>query len=90
MHGTAHHFKACFCACGDLQRKGVDFFETYVPVVQWSTVRLLLSTVLTEGWATRQVDYTNAFAQATLKEEVYIDYPCLFGPKSSAKIVSST
>ena len=45
-----------FCALGDMQTEGVDFFETYAPVVQWSTIRLLLSTVLTEGWTTRQVD----------------------------------
>ena len=53
-------------------------------MVQWSTIRLLLSTVLTEGWTTRQVDYTNAFAQAELKEEVYVEYPRMFGPKSGA------
>ena len=38
----------------------------------WSTIHLLLSTVLTEGWITRQVDYTNAFAQAELKEDAYV------------------
>ena len=80
--GTAYRFKARFCARGDLHREGIDFFETYAPVVQWSTIRLLLSTVLTEGWTTRQVDYTNAFAQAELKEEVYVEYPKMFGPKS--------
>ena len=47
--GTAYQHKARFCAGGDVQIKGVDFFETYAPVVQWSTIRLLLSTVLTEG-----------------------------------------
>jgi hypothetical protein len=31
-----------------------------------------LSTVLTESWATRQVDYTNAFAQAAINEEIQI------------------
>jgi Reverse transcriptase (RNA-dependent DNA polymerase) len=41
---------------------------------------LLLSTVLTERWTTRQVDYTNAFAQAELNEEVYVEFPRLFGP----------
>jgi hypothetical protein len=58
------------------------FFETYAPVVQWSTIRLLLSTVLTEKWTTRQVDYTNAFAQAELNEDVYVESPRLFGPAS--------
>jgi Reverse transcriptase (RNA-dependent DNA polymerase) len=33
-------------------------------------------------WTTRQVDYTNAFAQADLKEEVYVEYPRLYGPAS--------
>ena len=85
--GTPSRFKARFCARGDLQQEGVDFFDTYAPVVQWSTIRLLLSTVLTEGWATRQVDYTNAFAQADLKEEVYLEYPKMFAPKSGANVV---
>jgi hypothetical protein len=80
--GTPYRYKARFCARGDMQTEGVDFFETYAPVVQWSTIRLLLSIVLTEGWTTRQVDYTNAFAQAELKEEVYVECPRLFGPKS--------
>ena len=85
--GTPYHFKARFCARGDLQKEGIDFFETYAPVVLWSTIRLLLLTVLTEGWTTRQVDYTNAFAQADLKEEVYLEYPCMFGPKSGTNKV---
>jgi hypothetical protein len=80
--GTPYRYKARFCARGDMQTEGVDFFETYAPVVHWSTIRLLLSTVLTEGWTTRQVDYTNAFAQAELREEVYVECPRLFGPKS--------
>ena len=85
--GTPYRFKARFCARGDLQKEGIDFFETYAPVVQWSTIRLLLSTVLTEGWSTRQVDYTNAFVQADINEEVYLEYPRMFGPKSGTNRV---
>ena len=70
--GTPLKFKARYCVRGDLQREGIDFFETYAPVVQWSTVRLLLTLVLANQWVTKQVHYTNAFAQATLNEEVYI------------------
>jgi Reverse transcriptase (RNA-dependent DNA polymerase) len=85
--GTPLKFKAPFCARGVLQKEGVDYFETYAPVVQWSTIRLLLSTVLTEGWCTRQVDYTNAFAQAEINEEVYLEHPRMFGPKSGKDVV---
>jgi hypothetical protein len=58
-----------------MQQEGVDYFETYAPVVQWSTIIMLLTLVLREGWSTLQVDYTNAFAQAELKEEVYVEPP---------------
>jgi Reverse transcriptase (RNA-dependent DNA polymerase) len=76
--GTPHQYKARFCVRGDLQIEGVDFFETYAPVVQWSTIRMLLISILTEGWTTQQVDYTNAFVQAHIKEEIYVEYPKLF------------
>ena len=73
--GSPLKFKARYCVRGDLQKEGVDYFETYAPVVQWSTVRLLLTMILSNEWTTKQVDYTNAFAQATLEEQVYIEKP---------------
>ena len=73
--GKPSKFKARYCCRGDMQREGVDFFETYAPVVQWSTVRMLLTMTLCEGWTTKQVDYTNAFAQADLADEVYLEQP---------------
>jgi len=83
--GSPLKYKARYCVRGDLQTEGVDFFETYAPVVQWSSVRLALTMILSHGWHTRQVDYTNAFAQATLKEEVYIEPPRGFGCKDGLK-----
>ncbi len=31
-------FKARFCTQGGQQLHGIDFFETYAPVVQWTTI----------------------------------------------------
>ena len=56
-----------------MQREGVDYFDTYAPVGQWSTIRLLLTMFLSHKWTTKQVDYTNAFAQAEIEEEVYVE-----------------
>ena len=54
----------------------------YAPVVSWSTVRLLLTLaiLLKVGRLTKQVDYTNAFVQANLKEDedVYVALPKCF------------
>jgi len=44
----------------------VDFFETFAPVVNWTTVRLLLVTSILLGLQTAQADYTAAFVQAPI------------------------
>ncbi len=76
--GEVRKFKARFCVRGDKQIEGVDYFETYAPVVSWSSVRMLLGLTLQYGWATKQVDFSNAFVHATLNEEVYVTLPAMF------------
>lgn len=39
--GLIKAFKGRLCTRGDQQIEGVDFFETYAPVVQWTTIRLM-------------------------------------------------
>ena len=73
--GTLRKHKARFCARGDKQIEGVDYFDKYAPVVQWSTVRMMLCIAASEGLKTRQVDFSNAFVQATLTEEVFKTLP---------------
>ena len=67
--------KARLCVRGDTMKKDVDYFESYSPVVQWSSVRLMLILSIVHGLDTRQVDYVNAFAQADLDKEVYLEIP---------------
>jgi hypothetical protein len=40
--GTILKYKACLCIDGSKQEHGRDYWETYAPVISWSTVRLLL------------------------------------------------
>ena len=47
--GTIRKFKARFCARGDKQIADVDYFESYAPVVSWSTVRMLLNLLIQKG-----------------------------------------
>ena len=79
--GRMRKFKARFCVRSDKQIKGVDYFDKYSPVVSWSTVRMLLSLTVSQNLATRQVDFSNAFVQATLKENVYVHCPRGFAPE---------
>jgi hypothetical protein len=60
--------KSRICVNGKEQAFGRDNWETYAPVVSWSTIRLLIlfSTLL--NLKTRQVDYTQVFPKALLDE----------------------
>jgi hypothetical protein len=60
---------------GDRQVEGVDFFDTFAPVVNWRTVRLMLILSAILGLSTHQVDYTAAFIHAPINEDVYVDMP---------------
>jgi hypothetical protein len=80
--GRMRKHKARFCCRGDKQIAGVDFFESYAPVVAWSTVRMVMNIAIQQGWASRQVDFSNAFVQATLEEEVYLEMPAMFADET--------
>jgi Reverse transcriptase (RNA-dependent DNA polymerase) len=73
--GSVRKYKARFCAGGHRQIEGVDFFETFAPVVNWTTVRLLLILSQVLNLSSRQVDYTAAFVHAPIDDEVYVAMP---------------
>ena len=59
--GLMKKFKATICAHRDQQLEGIDFFETYAPVVQWTTVWLLLILEVLLKLKSKQSDVTAAF-----------------------------
>ena len=67
--GLIKSFKARFCVRGDMQIEGVDFYETYAPVANWTTIRTLLVLSVQLGLCTAQLDYLAAFPQANLKKK---------------------
>lgn len=73
--GRFRKFKARFCVRGDRQIAGIDYDEKYSPVVNWSTVRMMLSMAANYDLKTRQVDFSNAFVQAKLDDPIYVTTP---------------
>lgn len=73
--GRIKKFKARFCARGDRQKEGIDYFETWSPVVQWQTVRLMMIFSSILGLKSAQADITAAFVHTDLPETVYITQP---------------
>jgi hypothetical protein len=64
--GMIRKLKARFCARGDKQMEGVDFFETFSPVCNWQKVIIVLIIYLIYDFATLQLDYTAAFTQSEI------------------------
>lgn len=73
--GSVKKFKARFCVRGFEQRHGVDFWDTYAPVVSWTTVRLLLVLSIILNLSSKHVDYATAFVQAPVEENIYVEMP---------------
>ncbi|KAH9651886.1 retrovirus-related pol polyprotein from transposon RE1 [Citrus sinensis] len=67
--GSISKHKARLVAKGFHQTAGVDYSETFSPVIKSSTVRVILSLAVMQGWNVRQIDINNAFLNGDLTED---------------------
>ncbi|GJR34214.1 nucleotide-binding alpha-beta plait domain-containing protein [Tanacetum coccineum] len=59
-------YKVRFVAKGFRQQPGIDFHETFSPVVKSTTIRAVLSLAVTNDWPLRQLDIQNAFLHGNI------------------------
>ena len=75
QEGESTRYKARLVAKGYNQQHGIDFDETYAPVLRSSSIKVLLSHALNNHLEIHHVDVKNAYLNAPLNEVVYVEQP---------------
>ena len=79
--GRINKHKARLCAHGGMQQWGENYWETYSPVVNMLSVRLLLAISHLHDLETQSIDFVLAFPQADLDVDVWMELPDGMNPE---------
>jgi hypothetical protein len=71
VEGTIERFKARIMARGFRQAYGLDYDETFAPIVRMDTLRLFLAIVAYEDLECWHFDIRNTCTESELKEKIY-------------------
>ena len=75
--GSLERYKARWVVRGFRQRAGVDFTDTFAPVVKPGTIHVVLQLAVSRAWHVHQLDVSNAL-HGHLTEEVFSEQPTGF------------
>ncbi|CAI7751433.1 unnamed protein product, partial [Closterium sp. NIES-53] len=73
--GSPPVFKARYVAHGFSQRQGVDYFQTFSPTPKMTTLRVLLHVAAQRDYELHSLDFSTAFLQSSLHEEIWLRRP---------------
>lgn len=76
--GSSARFKPKLAAKGYHQEHGVDYTETFSPVVKHATISMVLSLTVHFKWPLHHLDVTDAFLHGILQEDIYMTQPVGF------------
>ena len=75
-NGPAGEFaKARLVAQGFGQQEGIDYNETFSPVIRYDSVRVLLAVAASRQFKVHQMDVTTAFLHGDIDAEIYMKQP---------------
>ncbi|KAJ4744212.1 Transposon Ty1-GR1 Gag-Pol polyprotein [Rhynchospora pubera] len=87
MDGNLTIYKARLVAKGYKQIHGIDYEETFSPVVMFKSIRIMLAIAAFYDYEIWQMDVKTAFLNGNLEEDVYMTQPeCFVDPKNANKV----
>ena len=85
--GVDERYKARIVAQGFSQKFGLDYDETFCPVVCFESVRTVIALSVQHSLRIHQMDVTAAFLNGDLQEEVFMSQPEGFVAKGQEHLV---
>eukprot|EP01018_Ginkgo_biloba_P019960 Gb_12163 [translate_table: standard] len=73
--GSINKHKERLVSKGYAQQEGVDYTETFEPVVKMDVIRTVLVLVAQHGSIIYQMDVKSAFLNGYVDEEIYVEQP---------------
>lgn len=91
VDGEIIRYKARLVGKGYSQIEGIDYQETYAPVIRYNSIRMLIAIAAHMELKISQMDAVTAFLNGKLTEEIYMEQPQHFedGTKRSCKLIKS-
>ncbi len=85
--GKPDRYKARLVAKGFTQEYGLDYEETYAPVVHFNSLRMFLTLAVYSKMNVQQMDVVTAFLYGELEEEIFMKQPPGFEEKTENGLV---
>jgi hypothetical protein len=85
--GSLARSKARWVVRGFTQQQGVDYDETFSPIIKPATICVVLSMATSHNWSIHQLDVKNAFLHGNFSEHVYAQQPSGFVSPSHPNFV---
>ena len=76
--GSIEKQKERFVARGFSQKEGIDYKETYAPVLRYTSIRSILALAAVMKWKVHQMDVKTTFLNGVVEEKVYVEQPLSF------------